>query len=478
MSGGCCSPLGPGPVATVFYQTIQNAGVAEPQEAALNIINGTLADNPGNGSTDLTLHQQFAQSVGVALAQRRSLNFASMFSLADDAGNDSTDINGVSGFHATLHVDPTFTGTSLGSESNPYKSVTAAFAAGTALGLTTCLVLLAPGTTTTENLVFPTTGFWEVACQKSGGGAAASATINGTIDFSTTGQVKHTLTSLVVNGAVTGNQTVTGTPSRLYFTDVSFNSTITLTAATSRWRVWFDGKSNTGSVSEGGNTTGATTIAGEIYAWAWGFFGAVAWNTSSQFNNCNFATNSLVNTSGANAVSFLGCFFGAAGTVTFTVTAGSCVASFDGYSLSTIIGVGLVAAGVAGGLTVKNLVGVGSDQRQVSANIGATILSVRQPESLMVAECTVTILTPGTSGVITPNISYTDLNGTAQTKALLDQSTGAALALAVTSAAGTEAAGRFYFSQNGASALSYTTTGIVTAGALVYKIKMAVRQAT
>lgn len=380
-------------------------------------------------------------------------------------------------FKATFYVDPTFTGSiKNGSSSNPFASIAAAFAAATALALTAGIIFLAPGTTTTENVTMPTTGAWEIACQEGQGGAGNGATINGTIDFSTAGQVKHSLTNLVVTGAVSGNQTVTGTPSRLFFTSVLFSSTLTLTASTSRWRVWFDGKSNTGTVGEGGSVSGACSIAGECYAWAWLFFGAVSWNSSSQWINCNFSTNSLTNISGANSISFLECFFGGAGTVTLAVTAGSVVASFDGYSLSTIMGVGLIASSAS--VTVKNLVGVGSDQRQLSANQGAVTLSVRQPEALMVAECSVTILTPGTSGSIGVNVSYTDLNGTAQTKALLDQATGAALALNVTSAAGTEACGRFYFSQNGSAGISYTTTGIVTAGALVYKMKMSVRQAT
>lgn len=44
-----------GASATPFYQTVEDAGVALPQQAALNFIGATVADNPGNGSTDVTI---------------------------------------------------------------------------------------------------------------------------------------------------------------------------------------------------------------------------------------------------------------------------------------------------------------------------------------------------------------------------------------------------------------------------------------
>jgi hypothetical protein len=47
---------GGGPPVTLYYQTVQSGGVAQPQEAALNFI-GLLqaADNSGNGSTDASI---------------------------------------------------------------------------------------------------------------------------------------------------------------------------------------------------------------------------------------------------------------------------------------------------------------------------------------------------------------------------------------------------------------------------------------
>jgi hypothetical protein len=82
MSGGCCSPLGPGSGPVVaFYQTVEDDGAALPQEAALNVIGGTLADNPGNGSTDLTLFYQTVEDGDGGAFQDPVLQFSSDFQL-------------------------------------------------------------------------------------------------------------------------------------------------------------------------------------------------------------------------------------------------------------------------------------------------------------------------------------------------------------------------------------------------------------
>ena len=40
---------------TLYYQTVEDAGSALPQQPALNFIGATVADNPGNSSTDVTI---------------------------------------------------------------------------------------------------------------------------------------------------------------------------------------------------------------------------------------------------------------------------------------------------------------------------------------------------------------------------------------------------------------------------------------
>jgi hypothetical protein len=88
MSDCCCSPLGPGGGASAFR--IQDDGTPLPQEAALNVIGGTLADNPGNGSTDLTLFYQTVEWGSEAVAQEPALNFAfNDFTIVDEPGSDT-----------------------------------------------------------------------------------------------------------------------------------------------------------------------------------------------------------------------------------------------------------------------------------------------------------------------------------------------------------------------------------------------------
>lgn len=86
----CCSPLGPGGSGpdTDFYQTVQNAGVSLTQRPNLNIINGLLADNAGNTSTDLTLFYQTVMNTdGFVFPQQPNLEFRDPdFTVSDDPG--------------------------------------------------------------------------------------------------------------------------------------------------------------------------------------------------------------------------------------------------------------------------------------------------------------------------------------------------------------------------------------------------------
>lgn len=438
MSGGCCSPLPAPPATHIFYQTVESNAVAEPQ--------------------------------------RDALNFSSAFSVADNAGADRTDVLGVGGFHALYYVDPTFTGTHLGSESNPFASITAAFAAAAALAITAGVIVLAPGTTTVENVVFPTSGQWEIRTPYAG--QDFTTTIQGTITFNSTATCYHSLTNMNVSGAVSGNMTG-GTLSTLFFTGVSFLSTITLTnASASHWQVFFDGKVNP-AFGFGGFVQGAVSVAGAIFAWAMLFVGSIAIASTSRLTRCILQNSSVVNLSGNNTLSLLNGSGTSGGVLNVTVTAGTLALIIDPDALFNLLVTGLtVGAGVT--VNAKNAAGNASTIQTLGGNVAATQLAARTPRSLMVAEATVTVTTPsgGTGvGVITPNVQYTDVNGTVQTKALIDQSTGLAMAVPVNSAAGTEAGGRFTFSQNGATTINFSVTGVTTAGALQYSLAFAVRQA-
>lgn len=87
----------------------------------------------------------------------------------------------------------------------------------------------------------------------------------------------------------------------------------------------------------------------------------------------------------------------------------------------------------------------------------------------MQCTATLTLLAAGTLGTAVLNVIYTDLTGALQTKPV---TTG----LNITAAVDTEASGTFIFSQNGATAIAFSVTGIVTPGALSYSIGVAAVQ--
>lgn len=460
-----------------FYQTIEDEGAPLPQQPALNFINGDLANNPGNTSTDLTLHYQFWQNSDGDVPQRRSVHPNSVhFDVTDDLIGDTTrfalhspiaPVVGITTFRASFHVDPTFIGTSTGSESNPYTTIAAAFAAAVAQAITDCVVWLAPGALCTENVVFPATGGnWEIASQSSWG--FVGATISGTVTANS-GAVfsRFSLRNLQVTGAITGDLS-TATAARFLLTSVQVASTMTLThSGAGNWRSYFDGGASSVS-SEGGFNTGAVSIAGGIYTSSWAFASSVAWLTSPVFINTTFASATLTNTAGANTATFYTSTFSALNT-TLTATAGSCVAAFDGPSMTSASNVGFIAGA---NVTTKTLNSNGSVRLTAANNVGLTqVYSSRIPLSLCVFEFTLTLLAAGTTGLLQMSAVYTDLIGVVRTVAV-------GPTLNITAAVGTEVSGSLIFSQNGNSPVDFRVDGVVTPGALSYSIGVAARQAS
>lgn len=91
-----------GPPVTLYYQTVEDNGTALTQQPALNFIGATVADNPGNSSTDVTipslptLYYQTVENNGAALTQQPNINFIGA-TVTDNPGNNSTDITVPSG---------------------------------------------------------------------------------------------------------------------------------------------------------------------------------------------------------------------------------------------------------------------------------------------------------------------------------------------------------------------------------------------
>jgi len=74
------------------YDLIQNSFTPLTARNILNIINGTLADDSTNGSTDLTLWYQTVQQAASSRTQRPKLNFLAPVTATDNSSNNSTDV--------------------------------------------------------------------------------------------------------------------------------------------------------------------------------------------------------------------------------------------------------------------------------------------------------------------------------------------------------------------------------------------------
>jgi hypothetical protein len=83
----------------LVYQTVRAVGTDVPKEAALNFLPPfTVADNPGNGSTDVgitlpTPSYQLVQAAGVSRPPEVALNFGVGFTVTDNPRNGSSDVS-------------------------------------------------------------------------------------------------------------------------------------------------------------------------------------------------------------------------------------------------------------------------------------------------------------------------------------------------------------------------------------------------
>lgn len=367
-------------------------------------------------------------------------------------------------FRATLYVDPAFTGISTGSQASPHKTVAAAFVAAAALALAGGVIEIPANTTLVENVVFPTTGDWEIRSAAKFG--YVSAIIQGTVTLNSAQASQYALTNVQVTGNVTGN--ATGAPaSRLRLSNAILNAQLTLTGtAAAVWRVLLDG-SMPGPVGMSGAIAGAVAVTGAVFGSGYSLFLGFASSVASQFLNMSFNNAAFAgNAAGALVHQFFSCTFTVA--MAFVANTGSMQLKLDGASAASLLAVGFTAGA---GVTTTASVASGSDRRTVAANLGATTIAQRSAPSLMVVEAALTIKVPGTTGPAVLNVIYTDANGTIQTKPV-------ATIADISAAASTEAHGVVPFEQNGATVIQYSITGIVTPGALSLAVSVSVRQAS
>lgn len=386
-----------------------------------------------------------------------------------------------------FYVDTLFTGTSTGSQSNPFKTIAAAFAAAAALALGAGTVALAPGPIT-ENVTFPTSGEWNLVGVVSPGNTTATS-LTGNVDLTSTQARRLWLRDIQINGNVTGNSSVGA--NRITFERVSVVGTTTLTISgggTMRFGT-LGGVPGLGIASSNmgiSQFTGAVVVQGTIWAMTANFAAGFSCSGRCTFFNCFFGgtitttaevadDNTLVfntcATTGPIAINMSQTVGGRLALLAATDTSlDSVTVNFTGiglnlWSLDAATANSLVQHGATLTGTVTNAPGTMSRVRSTAQvnNIGVSSLAFKCPLPQLRANATLTLITPGTAGNAVLNIIYTDSLGVVQTKAVTP-------ALNVAGAAGTEVQGTLLFTHNGAAAFQYSVTGITTPGPLSYNL--------
>ncbi|MES2403756.1 MAG: hypothetical protein V4567_05370 [Pseudomonadota bacterium] len=385
-------------------------------------------------------------------------------------------------FKGTYYVDPAFTGLQSGSQSNPFTTIAAAFAAAIALSLPGAVIRIPPGVTITENVVFPSTaGTWEIMADAGFISSSVGSRITGTITCNAAATVAIRLTTLIINGNITG--LCSAGFAELVLTNVRHIGTTTLT--TSGAGVWIATCKGVGSPSAnktGGSSSGLVSVAGELLASNWVFEGGITEAqigplnppNGSQFHDCQFGSTAGaavpigLNATTPNAL-FVDCYFN--GPVTFTAGTANYVVKVDGASLSSLMTQGVTLVGT--GITLLSVNSNGSSAQTIANNVASTAFGNRDPAGLYEVVFDMTLLAAGTAGTMQLNAIYTDMTGTLTTAAV----GGAGGQLLITAAVGTKASGSLQFQHNGAAAaIAFSVTGVVTPGALSVALAVALRR--
>lgn len=381
----------------------------------------------------------------------------------------------VAPYRATYYVDPAFVGINTGSQSNPFTTIAAAFAAAIAAGQTGAIIRIPPSIAVTENVVFPATGGnWEIACDEGFGGSTIGGRIIGTITCTVTsgGFLFARLTNLIVTGNTTGDA---GTGTTLLLTEMCVRQTgsVALTKTGTGVAIGcFRGIGGVDPRKFNGSNTAAVSVAGIIIASNWVFEATVTEEAvgpsnpypGSSFRDCQFGTTNgtaiTINLNGTTLnASFVGCI--AAGPVTFASSVSNYVVYADAYtvaSFSVNSSAGIVLTGT--GIQLKILSANSSDRRTLANNLASTVFGGRNPDGLYQIVFDQTLLAAGTAGLLQLNVIYTDMTGTLVTVAVGGT-------LNITAAVGTKNQGSLVFRHNGAAAaIAFSYTGIVTPGSM------------
>lgn len=371
------------------------------------------------------------------------------------------------GYRAEYFVDAASTHTSeFGTKVFPFKTITAAFAAAVAAGLTRAVVVLPTGITHVETWSYPSGGgYWTVEGRGDGGGGRTS--ITGSCVCTSVTQSVFTLKNVNLSGTITGVAT-SASGNFLYLRDSAITGNVTPTVSGSgQWFGNFIG-SGTNFFSFGGSCAGLVTFPAQtqLFTENWYLGGAVvAGSGPSFFRSTRFQTGSI---SGSSlALGFQDCEFGVATTI--TGTGGSPLdVTADGHSAAGLAQVGLTLSNAKLKTKNANL----SVTRTVTGAITASEFngssSAHTPPGLYRASGDLTQLIAGTSGNTDLKVTYTDMTGTLVTATICTIATNAV--------AGTKAGSAVTFQHNGASSITYSVPLSGTAGSLSCALRAALRR--
>lgn len=246
-------------------------------------------------------------------------------------------------FGATFYIDPAFVGTSNGTESNPYTTVTAAIAASPASG---ALFKLAPYSTLTENITFPTAGLWEIQSE-----GEMTPTINGNLVVSGSGGGVVTLTNLIINGTVSGSSSGT----RYFITiNTDTNGAVNLTSSGGSWLLLADGLGDPHG-PHNGKFGSSVAVAGALQATCYYFAGSITSTSASVINTCELVSGSVATT---GSLLVQGTTFHVASTFT-----GASAITIDGYSHASALNAGGITLAGGAMLTIRNSVALDGIQQ-------------------------------------------------------------------------------------------------------------------
>lgn len=375
-------------------------------------------------------------------------------------------------FKGTYFIDPAFTGTQLGSSTNPFTTAAACFALAVTLGVTAGTIELAPGSTLVENITFPTTGEWEIL-SKPGQGSTGNASITGNIVISSTASARRTLTNILVTGTVTGNCSA-GTQ-RILFRSLNVTGAVTFTqsgAGVNRlaFGSW-SGESFSGFGAANCFMQGGVSVAGTINGTGAVIFTSLSFTAGGCLVNCLLPPTTSLTGAGSATLYLFNCANTSGGPLAFVASGGGQLTLRpDGVTISEFF---RLSTPFTGNVALVSMLGNRSSITTQISNVGVTPLAALVPPGLQVIEACLTLLTTNVaaSGNAVLNVTYTDATGTLVTEAVTTT-------LNVAGAVGSKARGSLQYSHTGATSPSFSVTGITNATGLSYKCDVAIRQAS